>query len=96
MFVEQENIVCTLKWPSVIAKNGKKIFILRRKKFGGLGKTTTTSHQQTLLINQSRILVLTRRDCEVGSKWISILTGSISGRHESGVNNEWIATRRRF
>jgi hypothetical protein len=33
VFVEQENIVCTLKWPSVIAKNGK-IFILQRKKFG--------------------------------------------------------------
>jgi hypothetical protein len=34
MFVEQENIICTLKWPSLIAKNGKKIFILQRKKFG--------------------------------------------------------------
>jgi hypothetical protein len=33
VFVEQENIVYTLEWPSVIAKN-KKIFVLRRKTFG--------------------------------------------------------------
>jgi hypothetical protein len=40
VFVEQENIVCTLKWPRVIAKNGK-IFVLRRKKFGRIDSCTT-------------------------------------------------------
>jgi hypothetical protein len=35
VFVTKENIVCTLKWPSLIAKNGK-IFVLQRKEFIGL------------------------------------------------------------
>ncbi len=34
MFVAQDNIFCTLKWPSFKTKNEKRIFILQRKKFG--------------------------------------------------------------
>ncbi len=36
MFVEQENIVCTLKWPSIIAKNGKKSSFYEEKNLVGL------------------------------------------------------------
>jgi hypothetical protein len=36
VFVEQENIVCTLKWPSVIAKNGKKSSFYEEKSLVGL------------------------------------------------------------
>jgi hypothetical protein len=34
VFVEQENIVCTLKWPNLIAKNEKKSSFYKEKKFG--------------------------------------------------------------
>jgi hypothetical protein len=34
IFVAQQNIVCTLKWPSLTAKKRKKIFVIQRKKFG--------------------------------------------------------------
>jgi hypothetical protein len=36
VFVEQENITCTLKWPSVIAKNGKKSSLYKEKSLVGL------------------------------------------------------------
>ncbi len=39
MFVKQENIVCALKWPSVIAKT-EKIFVLRVKKFGRIDSSS--------------------------------------------------------
>jgi hypothetical protein len=36
VFVEQENIVCTLKCPSIIAKNGKKYAFYEEKSLVGL------------------------------------------------------------
>jgi hypothetical protein len=32
VFIAQENIVCTLKWPSLIAKTGKNLRFKRKEK----------------------------------------------------------------
>jgi hypothetical protein len=36
VFVTYENIANTLKWPSLIAENGKKSLFYEEEKFGGI------------------------------------------------------------